>query len=63
MPKVQKKTVKPTSDDEEGQKEQNEPGGDAGPCRAWALANALKTCAAGEDITWCDSVLKAVSIA
>ena len=62
MPKAEKKTNKPTSNDEEGQKEQKEPGGDAGPSKAWALAQALKTCAAGEDHPWHDSLLKAVSI-
>ena len=46
MPKANKNTNRPTSDDEEGPKEQNEPGGDADPSKAWALAQALKTCAA-----------------
>ena len=62
MQKVNKKTNRPTSDDEEDQKEQSEPGGDAGPSKAWALAQALNTCAAKEDI-WHDSLLKAVSVA
>ena len=34
MPKANKKTNRPTSDDEEEQKEQNEPNGDAGPSKA-----------------------------
>ena len=60
MPKADKKTDRLTSDDQEGQKE---PGGDAGPSKAWVLAQALRTCATGEDISWHDSLLKAVSIA
>ena len=63
MPKAEKKTNGPTSDDEEGQKEQNKPGGDAGPSKAWALAQTLRTCTTREDISWCDSLLKTVSIA
>ena len=63
MPKVNKKTNRPTSDDEEGQKEQNEPGGDVGPSKPWTLAHTLKTCAAGEDISRHDSLFKAENIA
>ena len=63
MPKADKKTDRPTSDDEEGQKELNEPGGDAGPSKAWAFAQALRTCTNGEEISWHDFLLKAVSIA
>ena len=63
MPKADKKTSRLTSDDEEEQKEQNEPGGDSDPSKAWALAQALKTCSTGEDISWHDSLCKAVSIA
>ena len=63
MPKANKKTNRLTSDDEEGQKEQNEPGGDAGPSKTWALAQALRTCIAREDISWHDTLLKTVSIA
>ena len=62
MPKAKEKTDQPTSDEENDQKEQGRPGGDAGPSKAWALAQALRTCAAREDIPWCDSLHKAVSI-
>ena len=62
MPKANTKTNRLTSDDDKEQMEQNQPGGDAGPSKAWALAQALRTCAAGEDISWCNSLLKAVSI-
>ena len=62
MPKAKNKTVHPASDEEDGQKDQGGSGGDTGPSRAWALAHTLRTCAAGEDISWHVSLHKAVSI-
>ena len=57
----QSKTDHPASDEENGQKEQDKPGGDAGLSKAWALAQTLRTCATGEDISWHDPLHKAVS--
>ena len=62
MPKAKDKTDRLASDEENDQKEQGGPGGDAGPSKVWALAQALRTCVAGEDISWHDSPHKAVSI-
>ena len=40
MPKAKDKTYQLASDEENNQKEQGGPGGDAGPSKAWALAQA-----------------------
>ena len=57
MPKAKSKTEM-ASDDDNVQKEQGGPGGDAGPSKAWALAQALRICATREDISWHDSCVK-----
>ena len=62
MPKAKDKTDQLVSNEENDQKAQGGPGGDAGPSKAWALAQVLRTCAAREDISWGDSLHKAVSI-
>ena len=40
MPKAKDKTYQLASDEENNQKEQGGPGGDAGPSKAWALTQA-----------------------